>query len=90
MRECRGIDQDEIDAFAARGMDALDQFVLGVGLQMQQMMSAISGTLLQILIDLRQRHCAVDARLAGAEHVQIRPVEDQKRGHRYSLFFCMR
>jgi hypothetical protein len=43
-----------LDAFAARGVDAVDQFVLGIALQIQQMMAGFTGAALQILIDLRQ------------------------------------
>jgi len=88
MRESGGIDQDEVHAFAARGMNPFDEFVFGVRLQVQQMMSRIAGSLLQILVDLRQRYCAIDTGLARAEHIQIRAVEDQKRCHEYSLLFC--
>jgi len=75
--ECRRIDQDEVHAFAARGMDALDQLVLGIRLQMQQMMARGTGALLQILIDLRQRHRAIDTGLAGAKQIEIGAVQDQ-------------
>src|SRR5690606_11608098 len=93
MGECRRIEQDEVHTFAARGMDALDQFVLGVGLQVQQMMAGVAGALLEILVDLRQRHRPVDARFAGAEQIQVRAMKDQKGRHVCSLLFyglCVR
>ena len=38
------------------------------------MVTGFAGPLFQILIDLRQRRGAVDARLAGAELVQVGAV----------------
>jgi hypothetical protein len=58
-------------------MDAVDQFVLGVALQVKQMVTGITGPLFQILIDLSQRYRTVDTRFAGAEQVQVGSVQNQ-------------
>jgi hypothetical protein len=55
-------------------MDAVDQFVLGVALQVKQMVTGITGPLFQILIDLSQSYRTVDTRFAGAEQVQVGSV----------------
>ncbi len=77
MRKSRRIDQNEVHAFTARSVDAIDQFVLGVALQVQQMMAGFAGAPLQILIDLRQGRRPVGPRFPGAEQVQVGAVQHQ-------------
>ncbi|MOA50992.1 hypothetical protein D3C78_1740810 [compost metagenome] len=81
MRKSCWIDQNEVHAFVAGGVDAVDQFILGVALQVEQMVAGITGPLFQVLIDLGQGHCAVDARFTGAEQVQVGSVQHQKGRH---------
>ncbi|MNF74604.1 hypothetical protein D3C84_566430 [compost metagenome] len=77
MRESRRIDQDEVDPFAACGMDTVDQFILGIALQVLQVMAGGTGALLQVLVDLGQGNGAVDPRFTGAEQVQVGAVQHQ-------------
>ncbi|MNN85282.1 hypothetical protein D3C81_2025500 [compost metagenome] len=77
MCESRRIDQNEVHAFAARRVDTVDQFVLGIALQVLQVMAGGACALLQVLVDLGQGHGAIDARFAGAEQVQVGAVEHQ-------------
>jgi hypothetical protein len=46
-------------------VDAIDQFVLGIALQVQQMVAGFTGAALQILVDLRQGRCAVECPVRG-------------------------
>ncbi|MNP44513.1 hypothetical protein D3C76_1383780 [compost metagenome] len=77
MRESRRIDDDEVHTLAARGMDAVDQFVLRVALQVLQVMAGLAGAALQVLVDLVEGDRAVDAGLAGSQQVQVRTVQNQ-------------
>ena len=78
MSKSRRVDQNKIHPFVAGGVYAVDQFILGIALQVEQMVAGIAGSLFQVLIDLRQGCCAVDARLAGAEQVQVGAVQYQQ------------
>ncbi|MCY1184909.1 hypothetical protein D9M73_256410 [compost metagenome] len=71
------VDQNEVHAFTAGSVDAVDQFVLGVALQVQQMVTGFAGTAFQVLVDLRQRRGAVGARFASAEQVQVGSVQNE-------------
>ena len=71
------VEQNEIDAFRGGAVDAFDQFVLGVALQMLQVVSGLGGLVHQCLIDLRQGGGAVLVRLAAAQQVQVGPVQDE-------------
>ncbi|MCY1187330.1 hypothetical protein D9M73_282930 [compost metagenome] len=75
MRKSCWVDQNEVHAFAAGGMDAVDQFVLGIALQVQQMVAGFTGAAFQVLVDLRQRRGAIGARFAGTEQVQVGSVQ---------------
>ncbi|MNF38293.1 hypothetical protein D3C84_192370 [compost metagenome] len=77
MRKSCRIDENKVHALAAGGMDAVDQFVFGVALQVLQMVAAGTGALFQVLVDLGQRHCTVHTWLAGAEQVQVGAVQHQ-------------
>ncbi|MNF39649.1 hypothetical protein D3C84_206280 [compost metagenome] len=77
MGESGGIDQDKVDTFAFCGMNALDQLVLGIALQVEQMMTRLAGAALQIEVDLFQGGGAIDARLAGAQQVEVGAVQHQ-------------
>lgn len=75
------IDDDEVDGFVTRGMNAFDQLMLGVALQAEQMMPLLAGQFAQVLVDLIQCRRAVDAGFTAAEAVQVGSVEDQDAGH---------
>ena len=81
MGEGGGVDQDEGGAVAARGLYAIHQFVLGVGLQMFQLMPGSGGLCREAKVDLGQGGVAIDLRLAGAEQVQVGAVQDQQLCH---------
>src|SRR5690554_7862283 len=85
MRKSRRIDDDEVHAFVADGVDSLDQDVLGVALQVAQFIAGVTGPALQTLVDLLQGGGAVDAGLAGAQQVEIGAMQNQQGGHGKTL-----
>src|SRR5690606_21016415 len=85
MRKSRRIDDDEVHAFLAGGVDSLDQDVLGVALEVAQFMAGVTGPALQILVDLLQRGGAVDAGLAGAQQDETGATQNQQGGHGKTL-----
>jgi hypothetical protein len=56
VRKSGGIDQNKVHAFAARGMDTINQFVLGIALQVEQMVAGITCPSFQIEVDLFEGH----------------------------------
>ena len=70
-----GIDDQRVRR-SARGLDQVDQLALVVGLVERQLRAGESGELLAGRLDGVERGRAVDVRLADAEHVQIRAIED--------------
>ena len=81
VRERRRVDDDVINAFRTGFVDALNQFVFGVLLQVQQMVTLFGGNTVQSLVDVGQGFIAVNLGLAGAEHVQVGAVKDQYCRH---------
>jgi hypothetical protein len=77
VRQATGVDDDGVDGFTARSMDAVDQRALGVALEARQRRAALGGERVQRDLDLGQRGAAVGLRLAGAEQVEIRSVDDE-------------
>src|SRR5690606_10988577 len=75
MGERGGVDQDERGTIVARGLDPLDQHVLGVGLQALEFVAGGGGLLVQGGVDVGQRGAPVDLRLAGAEQVEVGAVQ---------------
>src|SRR3546814_840705 len=75
------VDQDEVGAVVAGGLDAVDQGVLGVGLEAGQLMALLQRARCQVGVDLVQRGAAIHLRLARAEQVEVGTVQDQKLGH---------
>jgi hypothetical protein len=71
-----GVDDDRA-VRAARRLDAVDQLALVVGLERLHGRAALGRQLAQARVDLGQGGAAVDLRLALAEQVQIRAVQDQ-------------
>ena len=78
MREGAGIDYDVGNALACRGMDALDELVLGVALERDQLMSGRAGDLGGALLDRGQGVRALKTGLPATEQVQIVAVEQQQ------------
>jgi len=69
-----GIDQDEAGAVGTGGLNAINELMLGIGLEAFQLMPNLCGTLAQAAIDLFQCGAAIDARLAFAEQIQVGTV----------------
>src|SRR5690606_35308785 len=81
MRERCRVDNDDVDAFGALALYALDQFVFGIRLHRLQMVAAFMGLQLQGGIDLVEGGGAVGLRLASAEQVEVRSMQNENRGH---------
>ena len=77
MRKSGGVDQNKVHAFAARGMDTINQFILGIALQVEQMVAGFTCPSFQVEVDLIEGYCPVDARFAGAKQVQVGSVKNQ-------------
>ena len=63
-------------AVGARGLDQVDQLAFVVRLVKRQLRAGEGGELLAGGLDGVERGRAVDVRLADAEHVQVRAIED--------------
>jgi hypothetical protein len=74
------IEQDEVNAFTAGRLNAVNQLVLGIALQVLQVMAAGLGLFKQLLVDLFQRQPAIGVRLATAEQIQIGAMQDKNGG----------
>ena len=81
MGEGSRIDEDEIHPFVTRGMDAFDQQVLGVALQVLQAMPLRRGAGFGVGAELGQGGGPLDAPLAGAQEIQVGPVQYQHMRH---------
>jgi len=80
------VDDDELRAVAARGLDAVDQSAFVVALEAAQRGAGGVGDLAEFGIDLGEGLRAVDLGLAGAEQVEVGAMQDenlhQTRGSR--------
>src|SRR5690606_3271208 len=76
MSERTGVKQDKVNAFKAGIMNAIDEFVLSIALQVQQVMTGIHTSAAQAFIDVVQRLITVNLRLAGAQQIEIGAVQD--------------
>ena len=82
MGEGGGIDDEAGDGLA-RLVDPIDQLMLGVALFEIEAEAKLGRQRPALRLDIRQGLVAVDMRLALAEQIQVRPVEDQNcRSHR--------
>ena len=81
MRESRGIEDDEGDVSARRFVNPLDQRCLGIDLEAGQIMASFGRQLRRPSRDLVQRNRSIDARLARAEQVEVRSIEQQQMSH---------
>ena len=77
MRKGTGIKHDEVNAFMAGVVDTLYQLILGIALQMQQVMTCCLAGVGKTAIDVIQRFFAVYLWLAGAQQVQVRAMQDE-------------
>jgi len=75
MREAARVEDQEGDCLAARALDALDEFVLGVALEGAQLMAALTGDGSGTLLDRFQGIAAIDGRFAAAEQIEVRAVQ---------------
>ena len=81
MGEGRRVYQDEVDALTAGVLYPLHQFVLGIALHVQQVVTAVPGQSLQAEVDIGQGGAAVDIGLAPAEQVQVGAVQYEYGRH---------
>lgn len=77
----RGVEDDAIYALVTRGVNAVDQSAFAVGLKAGERVTLCTGLLAQAVFDVRQRLCAVQLGLTGAEQVQVGTVEQEEAGH---------
>lgn len=68
---------DDARAVTAGGLDRVDQHALVVALHGADLEAETGGHLGHPLLDLSQGGGSVDLGLTGAEHVEIRPVDEQ-------------
>ena len=80
--ESAGIHDREIDRLGGKGLDPVDQFVLGIALEAQDGRIALPGERRKALFDRRKRHVAVPARFPAAEQIEIGPIDQQDPMHR--------
>src|SRR5690606_11114078 len=71
VRKGSRIENDEVDAFGACRVDALDQFGFGIALQAQQVVSRSFRLFAQSCVNVGQGLLAVDIRFAGAQQVEV-------------------
>src|ERR1700691_2337312 len=74
VRVARRIDDYGGNAFALGGLNPLDQFVFGIALERDQVMTFGAGQAQQLGLDALQSGHAVNALLARAEKIQIRTI----------------
>src|SRR5450631_4169725 len=86
MRKRPRIENQERNAFLRSGVQALDEFMLGVTLKCGQLMPRLVRKLGKMLLDRRERVRSIDLGLALAEQVQIRTVEQQNTRHRRRMY----
>ena len=85
VRQRAGIDHDECGTVAAGRVQAIDQRAFGVRLERDEIMARSLRDRGKIGVDLGQCRAAVNLRLAAAEQVEVRSVEDEDLGHRIRL-----
>src|SRR4051794_35906446 len=77
-----GIDDDASDLLRLGLVKPVDEFALAIGLTEVDLQSIAFGRLAAQLLDVLEGRMAVFLRLARAERIQVRPVEDVDRfGH---------
>src|SRR4029453_6348288 len=77
VRERAGVEDDAVEALALRRLEPVDELALEIRLAALDGAAAAPGVLADHSVALGERHLPVDPRLAGAEEVQIRPVQDE-------------
>ena len=74
MRKCSRVDDDAVNRLRMRGLDPVDQLMLGIGLKEIHLDIRRLRLIGQLPIDFSQRLTAIDVRLAHTKQVQIRAV----------------
>jgi hypothetical protein len=74
MGKGRGVDQDKIDSLVPGVLDPLHQFVFGVALHCQQVVTLVPGLLFKALVDVCQCGTAIDVGFPFPEQIQVGPV----------------
>src|SRR5207245_7690892 len=77
VRERAGIEDDAGEALAPRGLEPVDELALVIGLAALDRVTAAARVIAEHPVDLRERRAAVHAGLAGAEEIEIRPVQHE-------------
>ena len=81
-----GMDSRAAECVIPPGLvDAIDEAVLGVALETCQPMSVARGKRGEVRLDVGERGVAVYLRLAGAEQIQVRAVQQEQLSHSVSL-----
>ncbi len=86
VRECAGVDDDEIDAVTARRVDAADQFMLRVALEGRQPGAEARRQLRAAGHDGFERVPPIDLRFPLAKQVQIGSIQQKQVRHRRALY----
>ena len=80
-----GVDDGAVDTVARGLVDAIDESVLGVALEACQPMPVARGERGEVRLDVGERGVAVYLRLARAEQIQVRSVQQEQLSHSVSL-----
>jgi hypothetical protein len=75
------VDQDEVGLLVPRGLNAIDERAFVIALKRDEIGPGIRRAVDQRLIDLRQRHAAINLRFPGAEKVEVGAVQNQQSRH---------
>src|SRR5450755_1379350 len=86
MRKRPRIENQESNARLGRGVQALDEFVLGVTLKRGQLMARLARKRGKTLLNRGERVLSIDLGLATAEQVQVRTVKQQNARHRRRMY----
>ncbi len=81
VREAGGVEDDEGHVPGRGLVDELDQLRLRVALVGGEVVAGLGGQLAHPFVDLVERDLAVQARLAQAEQVQVRTIQQQDVRH---------
>lgn len=71
MRKSGRIDDDERSSVISGGVNAVDQLIFCIALEVLQLVAGVGGLLLQGLIDVLKSAGAVNSGLAGAEQIEV-------------------
>jgi hypothetical protein len=77
VRERARVEDDAGEPLAEGGLEPVDELSLVIRLPALDRVAATAGVLAEHTIDFGERDATVDARLAGAQEIQVRTVQDQ-------------